>query len=123
MFSKLARNTAIRKEVQRGYKVAVMGASGGIGQPLALLMKLDPRVSDLSLYDVVRTPGVAADISHCCTPAKCTGYTGPEEVAASLDGAKVVIIPAGGEYPASSFVMLTAMRASDDKRVPPNVPS
>ena len=57
----------------RGYKVAVLGASGGIGQPLSLLLKLDPLVTELSLFDVVRTPGVAADISHCSTPAKVSG--------------------------------------------------
>eukprot|EP00600_Ochromonadales_sp_CCMP1393_P001341 CAMPEP_0174990616 /NCGR_PEP_ID=MMETSP0004_2-20121128/21426_1 /TAXON_ID=420556 /ORGANISM="Ochromonas sp., Strain CCMP1393" /LENGTH=358 /DNA_ID=CAMNT_0016244255 /DNA_START=66 /DNA_END=1143 /DNA_ORIENTATION=- len=79
----------------RGYKVAVLGASGGIGQPLALLLKLDPKVSELSLFDVVRTPGVAADISHCCTPAKVTGHVGMEEAASALTGAKVVVIPAG----------------------------
>lgn len=48
-------------------KVVVVGAAGGIGQPLGLLMKLNPLVSQLSLYDVVGTPGVAADISHVCT--------------------------------------------------------
>lgn len=79
----------------RGYKVAVMGASGGIGQPLALLLKLDNRVTELSLFDVVRTPGVAADISHCCTPAKVTGHVGMEEVGNALNGCKVVVIPAG----------------------------
>ena len=41
-----------------GYKVAVVGAAGGIGQPLSLLMKACPLVSELSLYDVVGTPGV-----------------------------------------------------------------
>jgi malate dehydrogenase len=56
--------------------VSVLGASGGIGQPLALLLKLDPRVSELALFDVVRTPGVASDISHCDTYAKVTGYVG-----------------------------------------------
>jgi len=79
----------------RGYKVAVMGAAGGIGQPLSLLLKTDPKISSLSLYDVVRTPGVAADISHCPTRAKVSGFTGNEEIAKSLDGANVVIIPAG----------------------------
>lgn len=79
----------------RGYKVAVLGASGGIGQPLALLLKLDPKVSELSLFDVVRTPGVAADISHCCTPAKVTGHVGMEEINNALTGCKVVVIPAG----------------------------
>ena len=72
-----------------------MGASGGIGQPLALLLKLDNRVTELSLFDVVRTPGVAADISHCCTPAKVTGHVGMEEVGNALNGCKVVVIPAG----------------------------
>jgi malate dehydrogenase len=31
-------------------KVTVLGAAGGIGQPLSLLMKLNPDVSQLSLY-------------------------------------------------------------------------
>lgn len=72
-----------------------MGASGGIGQPLALLLKLDPRVTELSLFDVVRTPGVAADISHCCTAAKVSGYVGMEEMGKAVAGSKVVVIPAG----------------------------
>lgn len=51
-------------------KVAVLGAAGGIGQPLGLLMKLSPLVSDLALFDIAGTPGVAADISHVNTQAK-----------------------------------------------------
>lgn len=53
-------------------KVAVAGASGGIGQPLSLLLKQSPLVSELSLYDIVHTPGVAADLSHIDSPAKVT---------------------------------------------------
>ena len=79
----------------RGYKVAVLGAAGGIGQPLSLLLKLDNQVTELSLFDVVRTPGVAADISHCCTPAKVTGYAGMEDISKALTGAQIVVIPAG----------------------------
>jgi malate dehydrogenase len=75
--------------------VAVLGASGGIGQPLALLLKLDPRVTKLSLFDVVRTPGVAADISHCNTKAQVSGYVGMEQAGAALTGCDVVVIPAG----------------------------
>ena len=45
-------------------KVAVLGAGGGIGQPLSLLLKIDPLVSSLSLYDIHGAPGVAADIGH-----------------------------------------------------------
>jgi hypothetical protein len=45
-------------------KVAVLGAAGGIGQPLSLLLKLSNHVDELACYDIVNTPGVAADISH-----------------------------------------------------------
>lgn len=52
-----------------GFKVAILGAAGGIGQPLALLMKMNPLVSLLHLYDVVNAPGVTADVSHMDTGA------------------------------------------------------
>lgn len=52
------------------YKVALLGASGGIGQPLGLLLKMNKLVGELSLYDVVNVVGVAADLSHCNTPVK-----------------------------------------------------
>ena len=45
-------------------KVAVLGAAGGIGQPLSMLLKLSPEIYELSCYDVVGTPGVSADLSH-----------------------------------------------------------
>ena len=38
-------------------KVSILGAAGGIGQPLSLLMKLNPRVSELALYDIKGAPG------------------------------------------------------------------
>lgn len=59
---------------QNNVKVAVAGASGGIGQPLSLLLKQSPLVTELSLYDIVHTVGVAADLSHIETPAKVKGY-------------------------------------------------
>ncbi|XP_038074678.1 malate dehydrogenase, mitochondrial-like [Patiria miniata] len=76
-------------------KVAVMGAAGGIGQPLSLLLKLNPMVSNLALYDVVNTPGVAADLSHVETPAKVAGYQGAEQLQQCLEGCQLVLIPAG----------------------------
>ncbi|WP_439952434.1 lactate/malate family dehydrogenase, partial [Klebsiella pneumoniae] len=54
-------------------KVTILGAAGGIGQPLSLLMKLNPLVSSLSLYDLAGTPGVVADCSHINTRAQVTG--------------------------------------------------
>ncbi|KAF8471942.1 malate dehydrogenase [Kalaharituber pfeilii] len=77
-------------------KAAVLGAAGGIGQPLSLLLKNSPLVSELALYDVVNTPGVAADLSHISTPAKVTGYLKTDDgIKKALTGADIVVIPAG----------------------------
>ena len=51
----------------RQTKVAVLGAGGGIGQPLSLLLKADPLVTSLNLYDIRGAPGVAADVNHVDT--------------------------------------------------------
>merc|ERR1711979_60803 len=75
--------------------VAVMGASGGIGQPLSMLLKLNPAVTKLNLYDIVHTPGVAADLSHIETKAATSGFVGADQLEASLVGAEIVVIPAG----------------------------
>merc|ERR1711872_601390 len=75
--------------------VAVMGAAGGIGQPLSMLLKLNPAVTKLNLYDIVHTPGVAADLSHIETKATTTGFVGADQLEASLVGAEIVVIPAG----------------------------
>ncbi|KAJ6258266.1 hypothetical protein Dda_7185 [Drechslerella dactyloides] len=78
------------------YKVAVLGASGGIGQPLSLLLKLSPKVTELALYDVRGAPGVAADISHVNTNSVVKGYTpAPANLAEAVKGAEIVLIPAG----------------------------
>lgn len=55
-------------------KVVVLGAAGGIGQPLSLLLKLNPRVTELALYDIKGGPGVAADVGHINTKSnvRCT---------------------------------------------------
>jgi len=77
------------------FKVGVMGASGGIGQPLSLLLKHSQVINELSLYDIVNTPGVAADLSHIETRCKVKGYLGPDQLHDSLKGCDIVIIPAG----------------------------
>ncbi|WP_095497921.1 malate dehydrogenase [Paraferrimonas haliotis] len=77
-------------------KVAVLGAAGGIGQALALLLKNRlPKGSELALYDIAPvTPGVAADLSHIPTDIKVTGFAG-EDASPALKGADVVLISAG----------------------------
>ncbi|EGC48289.1 malate dehydrogenase [Histoplasma capsulatum var. duboisii H88] len=77
-------------------KAVVLGASGGIGQPLSLLLKASLLVDELALYDVVNTPGVASDLSHISTIATVKGYLPKDDgLKDALTGADVVVIPAG----------------------------
>ncbi|KAK0586769.1 hypothetical protein LWI29_012036 [Acer saccharum] len=80
---------------QASFKVAILGASGGIGQPLALLVKMSPLVSALHLYDIANVKGVAADLGHCNTPSQVLDFTGASELANCLKGVNLVVIPAG----------------------------
>ncbi|MFT7672594.1 MAG: malate dehydrogenase [Gammaproteobacteria bacterium] len=77
-------------------KVCVLGAAGGIGQPLSLLLKLQlPAGSELSLYDVAPfTPGVAVDLSHIPTDVSVTGFVG-DDIEPAMKDADIVVIPAG----------------------------
>lgn len=77
-------------------KVAVLGAAGGIGQPLSMILKNQlPSGSCLSLYDVAPfTPGVAKDLSHIPTDVCVNGFSG-DDLPKALEGADVVVIPAG----------------------------
>lgn len=80
---------------QRGFRCSVLGAAGGIGQPLSLLMKLNPRVTSLTCYDVAPfVPGVGVDLAHINTHSDCVGY-GKDDLKKALDGCEVVVIPAG----------------------------
>ncbi|CEH19368.1 malate nad-dependent [Ceraceosorus bombacis] len=77
-------------------KATVIGAAGGIGQPLSLLLKQSTIITDLALYDVVNAPGVAVDISHIDTPSVVQGYLPDNDgLANSLKGTDIVVIPAG----------------------------
>lgn len=94
-------------------KVCVVGGAGGIGQPMSMLLKMDSRVSHVSVFDMVGAPGVAADLGHIDSPAIATGHgMTPQQIAGenaidnqdefqaaafdeALAGADVVLIPAG----------------------------
>ena len=52
-------------------------------------------MSQLNLYDIVNTPGVAADLSHINSNAKVKSYQGSEQLDDALKGMDVVLIPAG----------------------------
>jgi hypothetical protein len=53
-------------------------------------------VTELRLYDVVHSIGVATDLNHIDTPAKVTGYLPADNgLEKALTNAELVIIPAG----------------------------
>lgn len=93
MISKIATRT-FASSAASAYKVSVLGAGGGIGQPLSLLLKLNHKVTELSLYDLKGAPGVAADVSHIPTNSTVKGYE-PDSLPEALKGSDVVVIPAG----------------------------
>jgi len=81
--------------VSPSYKVSVVGAAGGIGQPLSLLLKQNKLISSLSLYDLnPATTGIAADLSHIDTQAKVTSFT-ENNLHEALKGANIIVVPAG----------------------------
>ncbi len=77
-------------------KVVVLGAAGGIGQALGLLLKTQlPNGTELSLYDIAPvTPGVAKDLSHIPTAVNVSGFAG-EDPSPALVNADIVLISAG----------------------------
>lgn len=93
------------KQPKGNFKVCVCGGSGGIGQPLSLLMALDPNVGDLSVYDLtvamVPPAGVAADLAHLEKKVKVKGYAkaldekAVDALGECLRGCHLVLVPAG----------------------------
>lgn len=97
----------------RNAKVCVIGGAGGIGQPMSMLLKMNPDVSHVSVFDLVGAPGVAADLGHIDSPASVSGhgmslkqFTGDDKIDnqkefqakaqdEALAGCDVVVIPAG----------------------------
>ncbi|CCD23695.1 malate dehydrogenase MDH1 NDAI_0C00340 [Naumovozyma dairenensis CBS 421] len=81
------------------YKVAVLGASGGIGQPLSLLLKLNHNVTDLRLYDLRNAKGVATDLSHIPTNSTVKGFAPdqqqPDALRDTIKDSDLILIPAG----------------------------
>jgi len=75
--------------------VAVIGAAGGIGQPLSLLLKANPLIGRLALYDIVNTPGVAADLSHINTSPMVSSHQGPDQLKQAIEKADLILVPAG----------------------------
>jgi malate dehydrogenase len=87
------------------FKVCVGGGSGGIGQPLCMLMAMNENVKELCVYDLdiamVPPAGVAADLSHLEKRVKVSSYTLTKEdkpvdkLQECLTGCDLVLVPAG----------------------------
>merc|ERR1740129_64502 len=90
---------------KQGFKVCVCGGAGGIGQPLSMLMSMDPNVKELAIFDLnvamVPPAGVAADLSHLEGQVEVNGYVmevgkDPKDyLRECLTGCSLVLIPAG----------------------------
>jgi len=95
------------KEPKRtsSFKVCVCGGAGGIGQPLSLLMAMDPNVGELCIFDLnvamVPPAGVAADLGHLERKCSVKGYVmevgkNPiDHLEECLTGCHLVMVPAG----------------------------
>ncbi|KAK9110822.1 hypothetical protein Sjap_018882 [Stephania japonica] len=71
-----------------GFKVALLGAVGGVGQPLALLLKMNPLASVLRLHDVLSAAGITADLnlSHIDTAAAVRTFLGEQQLENAITG-------------------------------------
>lgn len=69
-------------------RIAIIGACGGIGQPLSLLL----RKYNLELFDVSNVMGVAADLSHVDSKSNVVGH---KTLQSCLQDVDVVVCPAG----------------------------
>merc|ERR1711988_852329 len=100
-----AKAKAKKTTPTKSFKVCVCGGAGGIGQPLSMLMSMDPNVGELTVFDLsvamVPPAGVAADLSHLEKKAEVKGYVMEvgnkpiDHLEECLTGCDLVLIPAG----------------------------
>ncbi|EGU85015.1 hypothetical protein FOXB_04435 [Fusarium oxysporum f. sp. conglutinans Fo5176] len=77
-------------------KIALLGAAGQIGTPLSLLCKASNLFTEIALYDLVHTPGIATDLNHIDTKATVSGFLPADDgLAKALSGADIVVVTAG----------------------------
>lgn len=87
------------------FKVVVCGGAGGIGQPMSMLMAMNPLVKELSVQDVtmamIPPSGVAADLDHLEKPCRVKGFAidpsqpAVDQLEECLTGADLLLVPAG----------------------------
>ncbi|XP_034668926.1 malate dehydrogenase, mitochondrial-like isoform X1 [Drosophila subobscura] len=98
LFWQLCQATKNQMQTQtqtRQFRVAVIGAAGGIGQPLALLLMTNKLVTQLALHDLEATKGFGKDLSHISTVCKVKPYFGEDGMKRAIKGSHIVMITAG----------------------------
>ncbi|KAH8239877.1 hypothetical protein KR032_008912, partial [Drosophila birchii] len=80
---------------RRTFKVAVVGAGGGIGQPLSLLLRGAQGIKELVLHDLNEMKGIATDLSHISKPGIVTSFSGENQLESAVSGANLVVVAAG----------------------------
>ena len=93
IMSNLLNAIGLNKPVRSN--VTLLGAAGGIGQPLSMLLKTSPMIKQLNLFDITPTAGIAMDISHINTLPEVHHFHGNQNLKAALAGADIVVIVAG----------------------------
>ena len=100
-------SSGLRKSLMGGgsHKVCICGGAGGIGQPLSLLMAMDPNVKELAIFDLnvamVPPVGLAMDLGHIESKVKVTGHSlnvgnAPKDhLQDCLTGCSLVLVAAG----------------------------
>lgn len=73
-------------------KVALLGAAGRTGQPLAMLLKNSPQIDELLLYDIVNTKSLSVELSQIDT--RCSVTSCRNRISEALDNAQIVVIVA-----------------------------
>jgi malate dehydrogenase len=100
-----AKAKAKTRKPPGAFKVCVCGGSGGIGQPLSMLLAQDVNVKELCVFDLsiamVPPAGVAADLSHLDKKSSVKGYVMEvgkqpiDHLEECLTGCNLVMVPAG----------------------------
>lgn len=67
---------------------------GGVGQPLALLLKHHDSVGELRLFNLSCNKGLVLDLSHINTRAKVVGFSGRQNLGQALENADIIIVTA-----------------------------
>lgn len=76
-------------------KVCIVGAAGGIGQPLSLLLRKNENIRTLTLYDICDTKGIIEDLKGCNYSSKIKGFTGIDNLNEALKKSDIIVVVAG----------------------------